>query len=266
MAETSTIRYDDVLPSLWPFNAEAAQLWMSRNWGVTIPCAAAYLLAVFFGRRCMKNRGRLDLRPLLTAWNSVLAVFSTMGALHSNREVASRLYQHGIRYTVCDSSFYHDDLIGFWTFLFAFSKVFELGDTFFLVIRKRKLRTLHWYHHASTLVYTSYAYAHMHGPGLFSLAMNYGIHAPMYAYFTLRAATVVLPEAFAVCITVVQILQHLSGCAFNAWALWIVLHGGQCSAGVLVSLVSVVVYGSYAVMFLRFLVDKYTQKDDGKAD
>lgn len=38
--------------------------------------------------------------------------------------------------------------------MFVFSKVPELGDTVFIILRKRPLIFLHWYHHVTVLLYT----------------------------------------------------------------------------------------------------------------
>lgn len=43
---------------------------------------------------------------------------------------------------------------GFWTEMFGWSKLVELGDTLFLVAKKRPLTALHLWHHASVYVYT----------------------------------------------------------------------------------------------------------------
>ena len=37
-----------------------------------------------------------------------------------------------------------DRVSGFWTFMFVLSKVPELGDTIFIVLRKQPLIFLHW--------------------------------------------------------------------------------------------------------------------------
>ena len=41
-----------------------------------------------------------------------------------------------------------------WTYLFTMSKVPELMDTVFIVLRKQPLIFLHWYHHITVLIFT----------------------------------------------------------------------------------------------------------------
>ena len=59
----------------------------------------------------------------------------------------------GSLFSLC--SYIEDDKVsGFWATMFVLSKVPELGDTIFIVLRKQPLIFLHWYHHATVLVYS----------------------------------------------------------------------------------------------------------------
>lgn len=51
-------------------------------------------------------------------------------------------------------SYEYDKVAAFWGTLFSLSKVIELGDTAFIILRKQPLIFLHYYHHATVLIYT----------------------------------------------------------------------------------------------------------------
>ena len=67
-------------------------------------------------------------------------------------------------------------------------------DTFFLVIHKKKVLFLHWYHHITVLLYTWYGYTHASPIGVHMTAMNYTVHAVMYGYYFLMAMKMKLIE------------------------------------------------------------------------
>ena len=69
-----------------------------------------------------------------------------MGALRTWPEFLHVLSEHGIYHSLCIPSFIEKDRVaGYWTFMFVMSKVPELGDTIFIVLRKQPLIFLHWY-------------------------------------------------------------------------------------------------------------------------
>ena len=56
---------------------------------------------------------------------------------------------------------------GLWVMLFIFSKIPELIDTAFIVLRKKPLIFLHWYHHITVLLFCWSSYSSVAGSGLY---------------------------------------------------------------------------------------------------
>ena len=72
--------------------------------------------------------------------NSSKAIFSVIGASVCVPALISSVREKGFVYTSCTSDgFYESDdsVICFWIFLLVVSKVMELGDMFFIVLRKK---------------------------------------------------------------------------------------------------------------------------------
>lgn len=68
------------------------------------------------------------------------------------------------------------------------------GDTAFIILYKWPLIFVHWYHHSTELVYKSFGYKNKVAAGGWFMTMNYGVHAIMYNYYTLKAAKVKPPQ------------------------------------------------------------------------
>lgn len=127
------------------FDQEVTKGWFLDNWQtITTYAAGLYILLIFGGQHYMSSRPRMEIRGALILWNAFLAVFSIMGALRTWTEFLHVLSEHGIHHSLCVSSFIEKDRVsGFWTFMFVLSKVPELGDTIFIVLRKQPLIFLH---------------------------------------------------------------------------------------------------------------------------
>lgn len=119
------------------------KLWMMDNWSKSILYSFIYILTIFGGKLYMSNKPKYELKFLLTLWNIILAVFSIIGAIRVLPELTHSLINYGFEYSVCDNSYAYG-VSGFWSFMFIMSKLPELIDTVFIVLRKQQLIFLHW--------------------------------------------------------------------------------------------------------------------------
>ena len=137
---------------------------------------------------------------------TVTTPFSLIAACKLVPERMRVVRRHGWAHSVCNLDGYPDELV-FWVFLFVISKVVELGDTVFIVLRKQKLIFLHWYHHITSLTLAWYSLSASKALGMWYAPMNYSVHAVMYGYYALKALKVRVPKVVSMTITVLQILQ-----------------------------------------------------------
>ena len=152
--------------------------------------------------------------------------------------------------------------VGLWVMLFIYSKVPELIDTVFIVLRKKKLIFLHWYHHVTVLLYCWHAFSTLAGTGLYFVAMNYSVHAVMYGYYCLQALHM-LPRSFpTVLITVAQITQMFvgTGVCMSAW--FYKLSNQPCHNETSNLVAGGIMYGSYLYLFCDFAFGRYLRKTD----
>ncbi|XP_055603685.1 elongation of very long chain fatty acids protein 6 [Uranotaenia lowii] len=249
------------------FIHQDTRVWMVKNWHYVFYYCGIYMAVIFGGQHLMQNRPRFELRGLLAIWNSLLAMFSIMGACRTAPELFHVLRHYGLFHSCCVPSFIeHDRVSGFWTWLFVLSKLPELGDTVFIVLRKQPLIFLHWYHHITVLIYSWFSYTEYTASARWFVVMNYCVHSVMYTYYALRALNYKPPRSIAMIITASQLTQMVVGCAINVWA-----HGflqtagkGSCHISELNIKLSIAMYFSYFVLFARFFYKTYLSTDARK--
>lgn len=235
--------------------------WMTDNWITGFYYCALYLLIVFSLQRWMKNRSPYKLKKVLIVWNSGLAIFSIIGASRTLPEMLHVLKNFGIYHSCCIQSFIENDRVaGFWTWMFTLSKVPELGDTIFIVLRKRPLMFLHWYHHTTVLLYTWYAFKEYTSSARWYIVMNYCVHSIMYSYYALSAIGMSPPKFIAMFITTLQISQMVTGCLVNYWAYKFLTSGQSCHISMFNIKLATVMYFSYFLLFGRYFYKSYISK------
>jgi len=247
------------LPFERDFNFYPSVAFARNNVALPVAFVAAYLAICYFGSKIMANVKPFDLRILLAVWNACLCVFSFIGMCRTVPFLLASILSQSYENTVCENpgNAWGMGPTGFWVMLFIFSKIPELVDTVFIVLRKKPLIFLHWYHHVTVLLFCWNAYATMAGSGLYFVAMNYTVHALMYGYYCLQALNMCPKNFPAFLITFAQIAQMFvgTGVCLSCW--YFMFSGRGCHNDVSNLTAGALMYGSYLYLFVDFAVKRY---------
>lgn len=242
------------------FDIDVSQEWLRSHWYYSVIASLIYLILLWRGRNWMSSRSAFDLRRSLFMWNVGLAVFSIFGMLSMLPNLVHAVAKYGMHYTVCHTNSLLDPHQAVWGFIFVLSKVIEFGDTAFIVLRKSPLVFLHWYHHVTVCIYSWYGLGHTRSAvgGWFG-AMNYTVHSAMYSYYATKAARIRVPSIVAKIVTLLQISQMFIALYVNImnYVLSQQLGNAECASNEEVFKVGMIIYGSYAILFLKFFYDRY---------
>jgi len=175
------------MASLWAQleDIPTVMIWHRESTYIPFLGVAAYLTFLRLGQQYMEKRPAFTLKGPFIFWNFVLALFSIMGTYYVVPITVKTFVEKGFRYTLCASPFTWSahPPHGIWMLFFIYSKFAELIDTVFLVLKKRQVVFLHWYHHVTVLLFCWHAWYTVVGYGIWFGAVNYSVHALMYSYY-----------------------------------------------------------------------------------
>ena len=174
--------------------------------------------------------------------------------------ISRNLVTHGLEYGNCNLDGITTQTMRLWMFMFTLSKVIELGDTLFIVLRKSPLTFLHWYHHITVLVYCFYSLQNGYEIGFWFGGINFLIHTVMYSYYALKAMGYRLPSTLAQLITVLQILQMIVGTVLNVLSLQIKSEVFECEVPYGSAYSGLAMYITYVILFLNFFYQRYIRR------
>jgi elongation of very long chain fatty acids protein 6 len=244
------------------YDPAIALVWMQNHPWVPIFACVLYVALIIGGRAYMKSRPAYSWRKTLAFWNFGLSLFSWIGAFRVAPQLYYNLTSYSLRSNLCDdpAALYGSGSTGLWVQLFVLSKFPELLDTFFIVIHKKPLIFLHWYHHITVLLYCWHSYVTTSPSGIFFVVMNYMVHAVMYGYYFLMAIRK-LPRWFnPIIVTAMQLSQMFIGVGVTivAWYYYSnPVEGRGCHIRKENNVAAFVMYGSYFYLFAQFFVARY---------
>jgi len=242
------------------------------QWWIPVVFCAGYLSMVYATRNTIGKHpyGKI-VDYCFAAWNFGLSIFSTWGCYYLARGLFTTTFEDGLQYTICGPT---TELVHkssgrpmiLALCLFCLSKIPELGDTVFLILKNKKVRFLQWYHHATVMLFCWLALATEYTPGLWFAGTNYFVHSVMYMYFFLMTfpTTAKLVKPIAPMVTVIQIVQMVWGLIVNGIAIGTYFTTGNCQIQSITVYAAIAMYASYFYLFSKLFFEAHGSAKGGK--
>ncbi|EUD64737.1 hypothetical protein C922_04881 [Plasmodium inui San Antonio 1] len=181
-----------------------------------------YLLMCKYGPAGMKNRKEFDLRRVVFLWNVLLSFFNLIVVVKLTPVLIYAISKYTFTGLLIIPPIYTNAFgtSGLWVCLFILSKFVELADTLFLILRKKRITLLHWFHHSSVLLYTWHTYYAEVPAGFTFIIINAIVHTIMYTYYAMTTVRR-KPLCWNILVTLLQILQMLLGILLTLYCLYI---------------------------------------------
>lgn len=234
------------------------------NWQYPLAAVACYVLMI---PALKLKKDAVDVGGFARWWNFGLAIFSFAGFCATAPVLLGELYANGFYFTTCaPAPWYGGGQHGLFVALFIYSKFAELVDTALILLAKRKLLFLHWWHHVTVLLYCWHSYCTQIATGLWFATMNYFVHSIMYAYYGGMGVAKLRPyvKKYAIYITFLQLAQMVVGIFVTVRAVMFQADGQDCRVNKTNSCLGLAMYASYFVLFFVFFFDNYVKEGGRK--
>ncbi|KAI8977882.1 GNS1/SUR4 family-domain-containing protein [Pilobolus umbonatus] len=232
---------------------------------VTIACVT-YFIVIFGGRFLMTNMPAFRLQIPFMIHNALLTLASGILLVLMIEQIFPIVYHHGILSGVCAQETWTQPLELLY-YLNYLVKYWELVDTVFLVLKKKKLEFLHYFHHSMTMVL---CYTQLNGKTSVSwvpITLNLTVHVFMYYYYFRTAAGAKI--WWKKYLTTLQITQFIIDlfviyfCTYTyfSYTYWPHLPNmGNCSGTETSAIFGCALLSSYLVLFINFYRITYKAK------
>eukprot|EP00051_Salpingoeca_urceolata_P006216 m.82504 g.82504 ORF g.82504 m.82504 type:complete len:331 (+) comp14731_c0_seq4:79-1071(+) len=252
---------EDLLNYETTFSSQGLVEFTKEHAELPVLAVTGYLFFVFYVPELMAKRPPLNLRTVVAVWNVILSTFSIVGVTRTVPHLLAGLQEHGLQFTVCQNpaDWYLKGGPGLWVGLFVYSKFPELMDTVFLILQKKKVIFLHWFHHCTVLLYCWHAYNNTVAPGIWFAAMNYTVHSVMYLYYALMSLGIrKMTRPLAPLITTLQLTQMIMGLVVTVLsAYWHTQDSTSCHVDAANYKLGLAMYFSYFVLFAFLFYELY---------
>lgn len=251
----------DVAVGNWPRH-------LSQNWHIPLMTAVLYVVGIPIIKAVIAAIGKRDVKPFAFYWNVTLSLFSFVGVFFCAPVLIGGLQDHGLYFATCaPAEWYGTGASGVFILFFILSKLAELVDTVLLMLSAKPVILLHWWHHTTVMLYCWHSYSTRISTGIWFATMNYFVHSLMYGYFaTTQTRFRKNVSPFAIYITLLQLVQMLVGMWITIKAVKYQVEGRECSVNKTNSMLGLIMYFSYFVLFFKLFIDLYFLKKKVKRE
>jgi len=245
------------------FNMRDSVHWNCGHWQLPYVFLFFYLIMIFFLPKIMKSREPFKNKNILFWWNVGLSLFSFAGVYNVVPLVLfspkAGLITRGYYQTICSHpDWFGNGWCGLFVCFFVWSKIYELGDTFWKLLRKSPVSFLHWYHHCTVLAFAINSSRSGCSLGVWFCAMNYSVHFIMYGYYAITQTSLKnWVKQWGIAITTLQITQMFAGLFLILSATHYKIKGEYCHTDEGNIVFGLLIYASYAVLFINFFVQRW---------
>lgn len=184
--------------------------WTKNNWHYTFYIVIFYYLIIFTLKEFMKNRQPFNLRTLLVTWNFFIAGNYIFGLIRILPTFFNHIKNNEFIFLICDQNIVSlSQIYVFWTWYYNCFKILELGDTVFLVLRKKNLTFLHLFHHSSVVVMIWYSMCDIISISILYGILNSVVHTYLYIYLTLLSSKVKIPPSMPLIFLLLEVGQMM---------------------------------------------------------
>lgn len=240
-------------------NFDGSQQIKTVDMSLTFVIACLYLFDVYFGIKIMAAFIPYKIKWIQAGWNLALAIFSGVCVFHMTAQILYELHTGAsLYYLTCDKNTgLFNGTSGFWGYAFLMSKILEFGDTILLVLQKKPVIFLHWYHHVTVYLYCAYAYQSGSTYSVWFSTMNAYVHLFMYFYYFLTSLG--YRPRWAIWITRIQIAQMFVGTFLCLSNWYFIINKIPCNGNSRELVWGTLMYLSYLILFLQFSLKRYSK-------
>ncbi|KAI8867194.1 GNS1/SUR4 membrane protein, partial [Ramicandelaber brevisporus] len=157
-----------------------------ENFMSSLPDAIAviccYLVIIFGGQELMRNRAPINPGFLFKVHNVFLTFASLALLVLFIEQILPMILEHGMHFALCspDATNQQLQLLYYLNYLL---KYYELLDTGFMVLKKKNLDFLHWFHHAMTAILCWVCLDGKSNMCWVVITLNLTVHVLMYWFY-----------------------------------------------------------------------------------